>query len=55
VSIWLLLVYAIATLTAMLAFGGHGRPMTLPVIALAITLAIFVGGLLARGIRPPVI
>jgi hypothetical protein len=29
--------------------------MTLPYIVSAIALAIFVGGLLRRGIRPPVI
>ena len=54
-SIWLLFTYAIAAFTAAVAVSGDRPPMTLPCIVLAIAVVVFVGGLLRRGIRPPVI
>lgn len=53
-SIWLLFTYAIAALAATIALDSQRPPPTLSYIVLAITLVIFVGGLLLRGIRPPV-
>ena len=53
--IWLLISYAIATVAAALALGVGGTPTTLWWIVSAVAAAIFVVGLLLRGIRPPVV
>ena len=53
-SIWLLFTYAIAALAATIALDSQRPPTMLSWIVLAIAAVIFVGGLLLRGIRPPV-
>ena len=54
-SIWLLISYAIAMFAAVLVCSARGAPTTLSYIVPAVALAIFVAGLLLRGIRPPVV
>jgi hypothetical protein len=60
-SIWMILVFAICMLSAVLSFGatpawGNGSPLhdtSWPLFLLA--LAIFVSGVVTRGIRRPVV
>lgn len=53
-SIWMLLIFAVCMLTAVLGFGGRGPWADVAQPIFAATLAAFVLGLLTRGIRRPV-
>jgi len=54
-SLWLLLIFALSMLAAVLAFAAATSWTTLAQLIFGITLAIFVASVLVQGIRKPVI
>jgi formate-dependent nitrite reductase membrane component NrfD len=53
-SIWMLLIFAVNCLLAVLAFGPHQEVKSLSFVLFAVTLFVFLIGVLSRGIRRPV-
>jgi len=54
-SIWMLLVFAVCMLNAVFSFGNASPWSDAAFPMFLLTLALFVGGVLTRGIRRPVV